>query len=43
MGEIYEVRHSDGLIWHDTHAKFHEDWFRVSKVDWGEDKHKDRM
>jgi hypothetical protein len=26
MGVIYEVYHSDGLRWHDTCTKFHQDW-----------------
>jgi hypothetical protein len=32
MGEISEVRGWDGLRFHDIYAKFHEDWFRHSKV-----------
>jgi hypothetical protein len=31
-GRDYEVRHWDGLRWHDIHTKFHTDWFRLSKV-----------
>jgi hypothetical protein len=27
---INEVRHCDGIIWHDMHIKFHEDWYRHS-------------
>jgi hypothetical protein len=30
--EIYELRHSYGPMHHDIHTKFHEDWFRHSKV-----------
>jgi hypothetical protein len=32
MGGIYEIRHSEELRCHDTHTKFHKDWFRHSKV-----------
>jgi hypothetical protein len=35
MGGIYEVRRSDGLRCHDTHTKFHKDWFRHSNVNGG--------
>jgi hypothetical protein len=31
-GEIYELRSSNGLRCHDTHAKFNKDWFSHSKV-----------
>jgi hypothetical protein len=34
MRGIYEVRRWDWLRYHDTHAKFHNDWFRHSEVDW---------
>jgi hypothetical protein len=26
--EIYELRHSYGLMFHNAHIKFHKDWFR---------------
>jgi hypothetical protein len=29
-GGIYEVRHCDGLTWHDIHATFHNNRFRYS-------------
>jgi hypothetical protein len=32
MGGIYEVRRLDGLGCHDTHTKFHKDWFRHSEA-----------
>jgi hypothetical protein len=32
MGSIYEVRRRDGLRYHDTHTKFHNDWFRHSEI-----------
>jgi hypothetical protein len=35
IGGTYEVRRRDALRCHDVHTKFHEDWFRHSKVDWG--------
>jgi hypothetical protein len=35
MGDIYEVRRSDGLRCHDIHTKFYQDWFSHSKVDKG--------
>jgi hypothetical protein len=35
MGGICEVRRWDGLRCHDMHTKFHEEWFRHSKVNWG--------
>jgi hypothetical protein len=41
MGDIYEIRRWDGLRCHDTHTKFHEDWFRHSKVDGGIHRHTD--
>jgi hypothetical protein len=27
-GRIYKVRHSNRLMWHDMHSKFHDDRFR---------------
>jgi hypothetical protein len=27
---IYGVFHLDIFMWHDVHAKFHEDWYRRS-------------
>jgi hypothetical protein len=36
MRGIYEVRHLDGLRYHDVHAKFHKYWLRLSKTS-GED------
>jgi hypothetical protein len=27
---IYELFGCDGLSWHPTHTKFHEDWYRRS-------------
>jgi hypothetical protein len=35
MGRIYEVCHWDGLICHDIHTKFHEDWFSHSEFSRG--------
>jgi hypothetical protein len=29
-----------GLRWHDTHTKFHKDWFSHSKVDRGGQTHR---
>jgi hypothetical protein len=36
MGGIYDVRHWHRLRCYDIHPKFHKDWFRHSKVDWGD-------
>jgi hypothetical protein len=35
MGGIYEVRRWDDLRRQYIHTKFHKDWLRHSKVDWG--------
>jgi hypothetical protein len=32
MEGIYEIRHRDGLRWHDVHASFHIVWYRRSEV-----------
>jgi hypothetical protein len=29
-GGIYDARRLDGFVWHDTHTKYHEDWYRRS-------------
>jgi hypothetical protein len=39
IGGFYEVRHSDGLRWHDIHTKFHKYWFRHSKDNGGIHRH----
>jgi hypothetical protein len=33
---IYEARRWDGLIWNDTHTKFHKGWLRHSDIDKGD-------
>jgi hypothetical protein len=43
MGDIIEVRRSDGVRSHDIHTKFHTDWFRHQKVDRGVHRHIDIM
>jgi hypothetical protein len=45
MGDIIEVRRSDGVRCHDirVHTKFHTDWFRHQKVDGGIHRHTDIM
>jgi hypothetical protein len=40
-GGIYEIHHSDGLTYHDTHNKFHKHWFSHSKVNRGEGQESD--
>jgi hypothetical protein len=34
-GGIYDVRHWDGLNFHDTHTKFHKDWLSYSNLTGG--------
>jgi hypothetical protein len=34
-GRHFEALRSDGFRCHDIHIKFHEDWVRLSKVEWG--------
>jgi hypothetical protein len=34
-GGIYDVRRTDGFMWHDNFTRFHEDWYRRSEVNRG--------
>jgi hypothetical protein len=36
MGGIYEVCRWNRLRCHDMHTEFHKDWYRHSKVNWGD-------